>query len=1033
MSEKGTAGPAPGPAATPAPAAAEPRAAAPGEDLVAAGEAGGFLAVAPWRDADVGRLRPAAMLALQRTAGNRSVAMLLGRSGTRTPPASRPARPPLGTLAALQRQQAAPAMPGTRIEAPTMTPAQAELLQLEDDAYQVLVRVRGSGTVWLVDPRQVQVGLKEKQVAELTVTEVVPRSTAQDERKGFDSEGAATAYVVGAVGAGAVLRSGRFFFAARLGAAPALDRTKARRVDVQGPVVKVIGADGFVYVPGTIYQTDAAKAAATIEPAKEMAETASAADLARLAGIPRPEDKVAGGPPGAGQTPGAGGEGKVVEIPDSQVRAFLRQYMVARANEILDRNRDHARAEQATFKATDPGSESRAPSGLTPEAKRQVDAAREVGASFRKLIDHELYLEDLIARIDRRRSFGSGQSTQLVELEGKRLKVSTWYKRVETSRRVVAEGKARAMAENPLLAQMVDAKIPQEEWAKQAKDAVSLFGGAGGALGVRFWDRLTNQDNPYSRSELANPASAESDERVRAGYVEKLDAVLDAIEEVRAKVLTGDERTLWSMPGLRQRVQADLRSIAGPNAKLGPQLDKIMADLGASPGDIAATVITVAGVVLQLAGFFFPPAAFVGAVMTYGATAYTMDKALEQLKASQTGVTPAEALVDPVQAQKAAIDATIEVALEALNVGMEINVALDALEAGRVKDLEKLAEKGRKPGVPEETPGVKPDPDVPRTPSGTPGAGDARAADPLSAGAGPSGPGAIDEAITTRTGLASAEEIRKYGEKMAELQKQWVTKSPVERAFEIQARINDSLQKAGIPKNVGVAPSSKVKGYNATFNFDSWTVSISHDVLNNPAISPADIAKLADSAYHEARHAEQWWLMARLLGTGEKDAAVLARKLGIPQDVAEAAIRTPLAPGTEEYRAASRWYQSVYGSGKARRDELLREGGLLDQARAARDAKQKAYEDLVSDGAPRAMRDQALREWNDAYRAWSDRYQEYRNLPEEQDAWLIGSRAGESVPGPPPPPPGEAPLSSPAPVSGVPDTVPSGPPSGAGG
>ena len=63
----------------------------------------------------------------------------------------------------------------------------------------------------------------------------------------------------------------------------------------------------------------------------------------------------------------------------------------------------------------------------------------------------------------------------------------------------------------------------------------------------------------------------------------------------------------------------------------------------------------------------------------------------------------------------------LEVAAEALNVGMELHVSLEALEAGRVKDLERLAEKGRKPGTPDDPHAPKPDPSNPPKPAETPG------------------------------------------------------------------------------------------------------------------------------------------------------------------------------------------------------------------------------------------------------------------------------------------------------------------------
>ena len=82
-------------------------------------------------------------------------------------------------------------------------------------------------------------------------------------------------------------------------------------------------------------------------------------------------------------------------------------------------------------------------------------------------------------------------------------------------------------------------------------------------------------------------------------------------------------------------------------------------------------------------GNFFPPLLFIGAVMSFGASAYNMDKALDKLQVSQAAVTPDEAMVDPAEAQEAMIEHTLQLAMDAISVGMEVGAALEALEAGK--------------------------------------------------------------------------------------------------------------------------------------------------------------------------------------------------------------------------------------------------------------------------------------------------------------------------------------------------------------
>ena len=171
---------------------------------------------------------------------------------------------------------------------------------------------------------------------------------------------------------------------------------------------------------------------------------------------------------------------------------------------------------------------------------------------------------------------------------------------------ILTSGKAQILSENPLIAQLVDPRIGREEWAMQARELAKVTNPFIGGAAVGIWDRATGTDNPFERSELAKPSSPESDKKARDDYVKKLDDVLKAIGEVKAKVLAGDEHYLFSLPGLGQRVRGELKSIGGKNAKLSAQLEKIVGDLSMSAGDIAAAVVQVAGIVLQLAGFFFP-------------------------------------------------------------------------------------------------------------------------------------------------------------------------------------------------------------------------------------------------------------------------------------------------------------------------------------------------------------------------------------------------------------------------------------------
>ena len=110
----------------------------------------------------------------------------------------------------------------------------------------------------------------------------------------------------------------------------------------------------------------------------------------------------------------------------------------------------------------------------------------------------------------------------------------------------------------------------------------------------------------------------------------------------------------------------------------------------------------------------------------------------------------------------------------------------------------------------------------------------------------------------------------------------------------------------------------------------------------------AQAADVVDTIYHEARHAEQWFRIAQLRalqrrrGEGAAEDARLGRaiaaELQIPRRIADRAVTTPprFALGSMEALVAQGWFDSMYGTGSARRERVLteldRSGAALEQA-----------------------------------------------------------------------------------------------------
>lgn len=170
---------------------------------------------------------------------------------------------------------------------------------------------------------------------------------------------------------------------------------------------------------------------------------------------------------------------------------------------------------------------------------------------------------------------------------------------------------------------------------------------------------------------------------------------------------------------------------------------------------------------------------------------------------------------------------------------------------------------------------------------------------------------------------------------------------PNDRAEAVVADVNTALQSVGVPQ-VGWRFNA-AHGTGAVFAFQSWEMELgespySMDVADNA--TPEQQAWQVSAVYHEARHAEQWFRMAReRLGLGATPEQVV-QVTGMPDWVIQWAAQDPINQCDAAQYEAEEWYRSVYGEGASQRNETL--GDVQGN------------------------------------------YDEYRALPEESDAWSTG-------------------------------------------
>ena len=224
--------------------------------------------------------------------------------------------------------------------------------------------------------------------------------------------------------------------------------------------------------------------------------------------------------------------------------------------------------------------------------------------------------------------------------------------------------------------------------------------------------------------------------------------------------------------------------------------------------------------------------------------------------------------------------------------------------------------------------------------------------------------------------------------------------------------VNAHLEAVGVP---AVTPNPIDTGTNlGTFDFHTWQMEIGLEALSIAQPDRAQAADVVDTIYHEARHAEQWFRIAQLRALQRRrrqgaaeDARlgrVIATELEIPRRIADLAVTTPprFALGSMDALIAQGWFDSVYGTGSARRErvltELERSGTALEQAERRFAANPTPQNQAALDRA-RARRTRAL--------------DGHAQLPEENDAFPTGAATGAGVTrGAPPPPPAPGPDAS---------------------
>lgn len=232
------------------------------------------------------------------------------------------------------------------------------------------------------------------------------------------------------------------------------------------------------------------------------------------------------------------------------------------------------------------------------------------------------------------------------------------------------------------------------------------------------------------------------------------------------------------------------------------------------------------------------------------------------------------------------------------------------------------------------------------------------------------------------SGLADEKHEQSYVKAARGVFDDWVKlKDAKGRALALVKKVNHELVDAGVPP-VNEVVTKLSGGADGEFDAENWIMLIDKENFSQETIDDQRAAEMVDTVYHEARHAEQSFQMARLEAAHGKSAKDIADEMSIPARIAQAAKNKPLRLGTPEAVEAQGWFDETYGSGAAKTNQvymtLSKRDGELKRA-------EKANQDHPSP-ANQAKLDEAQKKYDEAYAA-------YQNLSAENDAFHVGDRA----------------------------------------
>ncbi len=244
-----------------------------------------------------------------------------------------------------------------------------------------------------------------------------------------------------------------------------------------------------------------------------------------------------------------------------------------------------------------------------------------------------------------------------------------------------------------------------------------------------------------------------------------------------------------------------------------------------------------------------------------------------------------------------------------------------------------------------------------------------------------------DQAKPAATGLASRVAMDPFVAAAKDIAARWGDfNNGNSRAQALIAAANAQLAAAQVPecrpKVLDLPP-----GVQGRFDWEPWDLEMSKPLFEKDKMSNEDAASVSSIVYHEARHAEQLFNVARLLAGQNKTPDDIRKTTRIDAAVITLALARPLGTHEPEAAAAEAHLGSLFvGPTTGARDTLLQ--NLLSATEVLVSAKLE-HQRIFGENAPAPERRAANDLLNDAKRKMSVFAKQYKALPEEADAFDV--------------------------------------------